>query len=154
MFISLKFAEFDRVLIFKCPLYSKSRIDGYHSFVKTNTGLLNAEDVGLDIESLAEGLNYLEMRWFRETRQKRDRDYLHRYITVIPDDIKKFETENQPKTIKMNISDAVATFYSKNDDTLYISFTRCNCDRCLTESFLKCMNYNYHVLKFDMSGIK
>ena len=66
----------------------------------------------------------------------------------------RLEIEEVPGSVRFNIHDACSIFYNLEDGHLYLSFSRCGCDTCITSNFLNCTVTKHHIHKFSMSSIK
>lgn len=110
---------------------------------------------GYDPSSLASELNKLELGQYTE-RMRSGKGYLKRHYHCIPENIEEYEVPQQPPSVSFNLHEAKSVFYRHEDDTLYLSATRCCCDVCLKEedSFLNCKSSIHHIHRYSMKKIQ
>lgn len=103
--------------------------------------------------TLASELNKLELEKYSE-RKRSGKEYLKRHYHCIPENIEEYEVPQQPSGVSYNLHDSKSVFYRREDDTLYLSATRCCCDVCLEDSFLNCKSSNHHIHRYSMKKIQ
>ena len=127
--------------------------DSHHKIVRIWAEKINEQYKGYDPISLSMELNNLEPEEYIK-RQRNGNGHLRRHFSHIPDDISEYEVPSQLQSVSFNLLDCKTVFYKHEDDTLYLSMTRCNCDTCLLDSFLNCKKSVHHIHRFPMIGIK
>ena len=143
-----------RTLLYKCPLHSKSGIDGHHAFPRISAEKANKHNLGLTLETLVECCEADE-QYEQIQREKKHRKF-KRIFRVIPQEHEVMIPEKTSQKHSFNIMMQRMIYVSTSTNKILLSPILCTCEMCLIGKYDSCLVDNdlpINILDFPTSMV-